>query len=85
MAIWFKEVSLATLNYIGKNTMVEFLDIRFIEMGDDFLKATMPVNERLFIRSFAGLTQEQKMIPALILGGENCTAVALIFLIKFGH
>ncbi|WP_258956471.1 hotdog fold thioesterase [Legionella sainthelensi] len=46
MAIWFKEISLNDLNQFGKNTMSEYLNIQFIEIGDDFLKATMPVNER---------------------------------------
>ncbi|KTC79158.1 esterase [Legionella cherrii] len=46
MAIWFKEISLESLNQFGKNTMSEFLGIQFIEIGDNFLKATMPVNER---------------------------------------
>ncbi|MDR3503451.1 MAG: hotdog fold thioesterase [Legionella sp.] len=46
MAIWFKEVSLERLNEFGKNTMSEFLGIQFIEIGDNFLKATMPVTER---------------------------------------
>ncbi|KTD03325.1 hotdog fold thioesterase [Fluoribacter gormanii] len=46
MAIWFKEITLEDINRFGKNTMSEFLDIQFIEIGDDFLKATMPVNER---------------------------------------
>ncbi|WP_454785937.1 hotdog fold thioesterase [Legionella sp. WA2024007413] len=46
MAIWFKEITLDALNRFGKNTMSEFLGIEFIEIGDDFLKATMPVNAR---------------------------------------
>lgn len=46
MAIWFKEISLKDLNQFGKNTMSEYLDIQFIEIGDDYLKATMPANER---------------------------------------
>ncbi|MCE0723281.1 MULTISPECIES: hotdog fold thioesterase [Legionella] len=46
MAIWFKKITLEDLNQFGKNTMSEFLGIRFIEIGDDFLKATMPVNTR---------------------------------------
>ncbi len=46
MAIWFKEFSPAALNVRGKNTMSEFLGIEFIEVGEDFLTATMPVNER---------------------------------------
>ena len=43
MTIWFKQPSLELLNKRGKNTMVEFLGIEFIEVGDNFLVATMPV------------------------------------------
>jgi 1,4-dihydroxy-2-naphthoyl-CoA hydrolase len=46
MAIWFRDFTLEDLNNRGKNTMVEFLDIQFIEIGDDYFKATMPVNNR---------------------------------------
>ncbi|MCW8397856.1 hotdog fold thioesterase [Legionella sp. PATHC038] len=46
MAIWFKKISLESLNQFGKNTMSEFLGIQFIEIGDNFLRATMPVSER---------------------------------------
>ena len=46
MAIWFREFSLEDINNRGKNTMVEFLDIQFIEIGDNYLKATMPVNNK---------------------------------------
>lgn len=43
----FKEnVDLDFLNKLGKNTMIDFLDIRFTAFGHDFLEATMPVNER---------------------------------------
>ncbi|MFI4963248.1 MAG: hotdog fold thioesterase [Legionellales bacterium] len=46
MAIWFKEFSVKDLNTHSKNTMLEFLDIKFTEIGEDFLSATMPVSER---------------------------------------
>jgi len=46
MGIWFKEFSIEDLNRRGKKMMIEFLDIEFTEIGDDFLKATMPVNDR---------------------------------------
>lgn len=39
-------IELASLNDYCKNTMVEYLGIEFIELGSDFLKAKMPVNER---------------------------------------
>lgn len=46
MSIWFREFTVEQLNERGKNTMSEFLGIEFTEIGADFLKATMPVNER---------------------------------------
>jgi len=46
MRIWFKDTSIEILNQRGKDTMVEFLDIQFTEVGDDFLSATMPVTNR---------------------------------------
>lgn len=44
--IWFKPVDLKLLNDLHKNTMQEFVGIEFIEVGDDYIKAKMPVNER---------------------------------------
>ena len=46
MAIWFREFTTEDLNLRGKNTMAEFLGITFIEVGPDFLTATMPASER---------------------------------------
>jgi len=46
MAIWFKPLTLDALNQRGQNTMVEFLGITFTDIGDDFLVATMPVDDR---------------------------------------
>lgn len=43
----FKDnLDLDFLNNLGKNSMVDFLGIKFTKIGDDFLEATMPVNER---------------------------------------
>ncbi|MGY6743849.1 MAG: hotdog fold thioesterase [Cecembia sp.] len=39
-------LDLDTLNNWGKNTMTDFLDIRFTKIGEDFLEATMPVMEK---------------------------------------
>ncbi len=44
--IWFKEVDLAEMNAIGNNTMSKHLGIEVIEIGKDFIKATMPVDAR---------------------------------------
>lgn len=44
--IWHdKNISLKDLEQWSKNTMSELLDIHFTEIGNDFLKATMPVNK----------------------------------------
>ena len=45
VAIWHQHPSLAQLNS-AKNTLVEHLGIEFIELGDDFIKARMPVDHR---------------------------------------
>jgi 1,4-dihydroxy-2-naphthoyl-CoA hydrolase len=39
-------ITLDSLNNRGKNSMTEFLEIEFITIGEDFLEATMPVNEK---------------------------------------
>lgn len=41
-----KQISPETINSMSKNTLMEVLDIRCIEVGDDYLKATMPVDRR---------------------------------------
>jgi 1,4-dihydroxy-2-naphthoyl-CoA hydrolase len=46
MGIWKADVSLAELQKLRANTMVEYLDIRLTELGPDFLRATMPVDHR---------------------------------------
>lgn len=45
--IWFnKNVTLEEVNRIGDNTMFSHLGIRFSEIGENYLKATMPVDQR---------------------------------------
>jgi len=41
-----ENISLAQLNDRCKNTMADFLGIRFTEVTPDYIKAEMPVNER---------------------------------------
>lgn len=45
-AIWKQEATLDGLNAFSRQTMVEHLGIEFIEIGDDYLRARMPVDER---------------------------------------
>jgi len=43
--IWnTSNITIETVNNTSVNTMAAFLDIKFIEIGPDFLKATMPVS-----------------------------------------
>lgn len=46
MAIWFGTPCVDTLNSMGENTIHDALGIRFTVIGDDYLKATMPVDHR---------------------------------------
>lgn len=47
MTIWkVNNIALDALNHQSKGTMVEYLGIEIIEMGDDFVKAKMPVDHR---------------------------------------
>jgi uncharacterized protein (TIGR00369 family) len=42
-----KEAILESLNAMCKNTLMETLDIKYIDVGDDYLVASMPVNYRV--------------------------------------
>lgn len=45
--IWFnKELSVADLSALNKQTIAEILSINYTEVGKDFIKATMPVDHR---------------------------------------
>lgn len=46
MSIWFKAYDLDTLNGFSKNTMATHLDMKFVEIGADYLKMSMPVDHR---------------------------------------
>jgi 1,4-dihydroxy-2-naphthoyl-CoA hydrolase len=46
MAIWFRDYVLEEVQQQGVGTMVEHLEINITEIGDNFLKGTMPVDHR---------------------------------------
>jgi 1,4-dihydroxy-2-naphthoyl-CoA hydrolase len=46
LAIWKQDISLERLNSWSANTMMETLGIRITEVGDDWLRGTMPVDHR---------------------------------------
>lgn len=46
MKIWKQDFNIESLNVGGMNTIGSHIGIEFIEFGDDFLRAKMPVDER---------------------------------------
>ncbi len=44
--IWKQTPSLEAMNAFSKNTMVDHIGIEFTEIGDDYIKARMPVDHR---------------------------------------
>lgn len=44
--IWHQLPDLINLNNRGKNTMAEYLSIDIIEIGSDFMRASMPIDQR---------------------------------------
>ncbi|WP_299048362.1 hotdog fold thioesterase [uncultured Polaribacter sp.] len=40
--------TLATLNNLNKNTLMETLEIEFVDVGEDFVMAKMPVNSKVY-------------------------------------
>ncbi len=46
MAIWKQNVDLGTVNAWSARTLMQALDIRITELGDDYLRGTMPVDDR---------------------------------------
>jgi len=43
-----KKQTLAIVNEICKNTLMETLQIEYVDVGENFLQARMPVNKRVF-------------------------------------
>ena len=46
MPVWKKTISVAELTAIHKDTAVAHLGIEFLEVGDDFIRARVPVDTR---------------------------------------
>jgi 1,4-dihydroxy-2-naphthoyl-CoA hydrolase len=47
MSIWFRQsVTLEQIQALGKGTMTEYIGIEFTELGENYLKARMPVDQR---------------------------------------
>ncbi len=46
MGIWKEQASVESMNHRNKGTMMEHLNIEFTEVGDDYVKGKMMVNEK---------------------------------------
>lgn len=46
MSIWFTQATLEDLNVKSVDTMVTHIGIEFLEIGEDWIKARMPVDSR---------------------------------------
>jgi len=67
MPIWFKnEFSLDKLTGMSAGTMAEYLGIEWVEVGENFLKAKMPVDHRT------------KQPYGLLHGGASCVLAETI-------
>jgi 1,4-dihydroxy-2-naphthoyl-CoA hydrolase len=67
MSIWFdKELSIEKVKHLLPATMAEYLGIEWKEVGDNFLKATMPVDHRT------------RQPYGLLHGGASCTLAETI-------
>jgi 1,4-dihydroxy-2-naphthoyl-CoA hydrolase len=67
MPIWFdKELSVAKLKPLENKTMAQYLGIEWVEVGENFLKAKMPVDHRT-IQPYG-----------LLHGGASCTLAETI-------
>ena len=47
MSIWFnKSLSIEDIKDFGKATMANYLDMQWVEVGENYLKLSMPVNDK---------------------------------------
>jgi len=73
MSIWHHPFTLEELDRQSRGCMVEHLDIRFSEIGPDYLRATMPADHRTY-QPFGLLHGGASVTLAETLGsvGANC-------------
>lgn len=46
MSIWFQDYSIEQINALSKDTLASCIGIEVTEIGDDFLRGRMPVDQR---------------------------------------
>lgn len=66
-AIWFnKDLTIEQIKPLGKNDMVEHLGIEWLELGENYIKAKMPVDHRT------------RQAYGLLHGGASCVLAETI-------
>jgi 1,4-dihydroxy-2-naphthoyl-CoA hydrolase len=83
--IWSITPDIEAVNRVGKNTMVGHLEIEITEIGEDFIRASMPVNEKtmqpaglLHGGATAALSESIGSIASwLVAGDENARIVGV--------
>lgn len=73
MSIWFRPYTLEELDRQSRDCMVGYVDIRFTEIGPDYVRASMPVDART-VQPFGLLHGGASVTLAETLGsvGANC-------------
>jgi 1,4-dihydroxy-2-naphthoyl-CoA hydrolase len=86
MSIWFHEnITLDGIRSFGKETMIEHIGIEFIEIGENYIRAKMPVDHRTIqtyglLHGGASLTLAEtigSIASALIIDREKFYCVGL--------
>jgi 1,4-dihydroxy-2-naphthoyl-CoA hydrolase len=73
MSIWYRPYTLEELQRTSGGSMADHLDIHFTELGPDYLRGTMPVDERT-VQPFGLLHGGASVVLAETLGSvaANC-------------
>ncbi|HLI18675.1 MAG TPA: hotdog fold thioesterase [Rhodanobacteraceae bacterium] len=84
MAIWKQHVDLEAANAWSRGTLMQALDIRITEIGEDYLRGTMPVDDRtrqpygiLHGGASVALAETLGSTAAMLCCGEGSAAVGL--------
>lgn len=73
VSIWHETPALEALNEMGRGTLSEHLSIEFVEVGPDYLRATMPVEARTY-QPFGQLHGGASVVLAETLGSVGANA-----------
>ena len=75
MVIWKKKFDLMQLNALSENTLIAHLGIKYTQIGDDFITASMPVDNRT-VQPFGVLHGGASAVLAETLGSAAANLAA---------